>query len=167
MNVLRYALIVLLFGCATAAAAPASDGSIKDLLTITQAQKILDGMRAQFDSLMNNAVQQALRGKTPSAAQQKAIDNMKNRMVAVLQGQLAWEKLEPMYLRLYRESFTEDEIGGMLAFYKTPAGQAVINKMPLLIQKTMTEIQTMSTGLAPQMLSIQKDFMVEIQAADK
>ena len=168
MNVLKNALIVLLLlGSATAAAAPASDSSIEQLLAVTQAQKILDGMRAQFDSLMNNAIQQALKGRTPNAAEQQAITNMKNRMIAVLQGELAWEKLEPMYLRLYRDSFTEEEVGGMLAFYKTPAGQAVINKMPLLVQKTMVEIQAMSTGMAPQMQKIQRDFMAEIQAAEK
>jgi hypothetical protein len=92
---------------------------------------------------------------------------MKNNMVALLQGDLAWEKLEPMYLRLYTESFTEEEVGGMLAFYKTPAGQAVINKMPVLMQKTMLEVQKMSSGLAPRMQEIQKDFAAEMKSAEK
>ena len=165
MNVLRNALIVLLFSSTTAIAAPASESSIKQLLAVTQVQKLVDGMRAQFDSLMNNAIQKTLNGKTPTAKQQQAIARMKNRMVALIQGELAWEKLEPMYLRLYKESFTEEEVAGMLSFYKTPAGQAVINKMPVLVQKTMLEVQKTISGVTPQMQKIQGDFVAEMQAA--
>jgi hypothetical protein len=148
-----------------AMAAPPSDGSLKQLLAVTQAQKLLDGMRAQFDSLMNNAIQQELKGKTPTAKQQQAIANMRKGMVALMQGALAWEKIEPMYLRLYKESFTEEEVAGMLSFYKTPAGQAVINKMPVMMQKTMLELQKMMSGMAPQMQKIQQDFVAELKAA--
>jgi len=148
-------------------AAPASESSIKQLLAVTQAQKLLDGMRVQFDSLMNNAVQQALKGKAPTPKQQQAIEDMKNRMVALMQGELAWEKLEPMYLRLYKESFTEEEVAGMLSFYKTPAGQAVIYKMPVLMQKTMLDIQKMISVVTPQMQKIQENFIAEMKAASK
>ncbi len=167
MNILRNALVILLLTATTAMAEPASESSIKQLLAVTQAKKLLDGMQAQLDSLMDNVIQQALKGKSPTAKQQEAITHMKNNMVALLQGDLAWEKLEPMYLRLYTESFTEEEVGGMLAFYKTPAGQAVINKMPVLMQKTMLEVQKMSSGLAPRMQEIQKDFAAEMKSAEK
>ena len=167
MNLFGNAAIVLLFSSVTAMAAPASESSIKQLLTVTQAQKLIDGMRAQFDSLMNNAVQQSLKGKTPTASQQQAIANMKDRMVALVQGEFAWEKLEPMYLRIYKESFTEEEVAGMLSFYKTPAGQAVIYKMPALMQKSMLEVQKMMFGFAPQIQKIQQDFVAEMIAASK
>jgi len=167
MNVLRNALIALLFCSATAMAAPASDSSIKQLLNITHARKVVDGMRAQLDTAMNNVVQQALQGKTPTPRQQQAIANMKNRMFALMQGETAWEKLEPMYLRIYKESFSEEEIAGMLSFYKTPAGLAVINKMPVLMQKTMLEVQKMLGGVTPQMQKIQEQFVAEIKTASK
>jgi hypothetical protein len=167
MNILRNALIVLLFSSTTAMAAPASENSIKQLLTVTQAQKLIDGMRTQIDAQLNNVAQQALKGKTPSPSQQQALTNMKNRVTELIHGMLAWEKLEPIYLRLYKESFTEEEVTGMLSFYKTPAGQAVINKMPVLTQKTMLEIQAISSGLAPQMQKIQQDFIAELTAASK
>lgn len=167
MNVLRNALVALLFCPATAMAAPASEASIRQLLAVTQTQKLLDGMRAQFDSLMNNAVQQALQGKSPTPRQQQAIESMKSRMVAVMQAEVAWAKLEPMYIRLYRESFSEEEVAGMLSFYRTPAGQAVIHKMPTLMQKTMLEVQKMISVATPQMQKIQDQFVAEMNAAGK
>lgn len=165
MKTLKTTLAILLFSSATVIAAPASEGSVRQLLAVSQAQKLMDGMGGQLNALMNNAVQQALNGKAPNAKQQQAITKMKNRMVALMQGELAWEKVEPMYVRLYMESFSEEEVAGMVAFYKTPAGQAVINKMPLLMQKTMVEVQTMVSSTAPKMQKIQEDFMAEMKVA--
>lgn len=165
MKTLKTVLVILLFSSATAIAAPASEGSVRQLLAVSQAQKLMDGMGAQFDDLMNNAIQQALNGKAPTAKQQQAITKMKNRMVALMQGELAWEKVEPMYIRLYMESFSEEEVAGMVSFYKTPAGQAVINKMPLLMQKTMVEVQAMISGAVPKMQKIQEDFLAEMKVA--
>lgn len=167
MNIVRNIFIALLSCSAIAMAAPASDSSIKQLLDVTQSRKLVDGMRAQIDALMNNSIQQALQGKTPTPKQQQAIVNMKNKLVAVMQGELVWEKVEPIYLRLYKESFSEEEIVGMLSFYKTPAGQAVIYKMPVLMQKNMLEVQKMVARAAPQMQKIQEEFVTEIKAANK
>lgn len=163
MQTLRNVLLTLLFCSTTAIAAPASEDSVRQLLAVSQAQKLVDGMGAQFNTLMNNVVQQALNGKAPSAKQQEAITKMKNRMVALMQGELAWAKVEPMYIRLYMESFSEEEVAGMVSFYKTPAGQAVINKMPLLMQKTMVEVQTMISSTTPQMQKIQEEFLAEMK----
>ena len=92
---------------------------------------------------------------------------MQNRMVSLMQGELAWEKLKPMYVRLYKESFSEEELTGMLDFYKTPAGQAVIQKMPVLMQKTMLEVQKMLSEATPQMQKVEADFIAEMKAASK
>jgi len=165
MRALNYVLILLLLGSTGAWAAPASEASIKELLAVTQAPKLLEGVRGQFDSLMEHSIQNALNGRTPTEAQEQAITKMKNRMVALLQSELTWEKLEPMYLRLYAESFSEDEIAGMLAFYRSPSGQAVIQKMPVLLQNTMGEMQKMIAGVMPQMQKIQQDLVAELKAA--
>lgn len=165
MYTLRSTVVVLILCSATAVAAPASDGSIRELLVVTKVRKHLDGFRAQVDSSMTRFTQDALDGKAPTARQQQAIVNMKSRIVALVQSELAWEKLEPAYLRLYSESFTEEEVSGMLSFYKTPAGQAVINKMPVLTQKLMVELVRMQSEAAPHFQKIRDDFIAELELA--
>ena len=167
MKAIRHALIILLFSSTAVMAAPASEASIKQLLSVTQSQRLLDAMRSQVDVAINKATQQALKGNTPSASQQQAITNMKKKMVTLMQGELNWEKVEPVYVRIYKESFTEEEVAGMLAFYKTPAGQAVVTKMPVEMQKSLQEIQKMMAGLTPQIQKIQDEFMSEMTAASK
>lgn len=166
MNTVRNALaVLLLLCCAGALAAPASERSVRQLLEVMEAHKLVDGMATQLDTVMDHAIQRALRGSVPSDAQQAAIDRMKGRMVALEKGQLTWSKLEPMYLHLYQDAFSEEEVAGMLRFYRTPAGQAVIHKMPSLMQKTMLEVQRMVADMTPQMQQIMRDFMADMKAA--
>lgn len=52
----------------------------------------------------------------------------------------------------------------MIAFYKTPVGQTVIHKMPLIMQNTMTEMQTMIGPMMQRMQRSQEDLARQIQA---
>ncbi len=72
--------------------------------------------------------------------------------------------LEPMYVRVYQKSFTQGEVDGMIAFYKTPAGQAVINKMPVVMQNTMNEVQQMMAPAVQRIQRMQQDVIAEMQA---
>lgn len=148
-------------------AAPASEGSIKELLAIVEAQKLIDGMLDQIGSQVDSDMQRVLAGKAPTARQRRAIESKKSAMIALIQRELAWGKLEPMYVRMYQESLTEEEVAGALAFYKTPAGQALIHKLPVLMQKAMLDTRKMLTEIAPQLQKIQKTFVAEMSAASK
>ena len=166
MNAIRCALAgIVLLGSTSAMAAPASERSVRQLLEVMEARKLVDGMATQLDTVMDHAVQRALRGNVPSDAQQAAIDRMKSRMVALEKGQLAWSKLEPMYVRLYRDAFTKKKIAALESFYRTPAGQALIHKMPSLMQKTILEVQRMVADMTPQMQQIMRDFLADMKAA--
>lgn len=155
-------LLLVLFIANPVLAAPASEASIKQLLVVTQVQKLLLDTQRQVSSMMDAGMHQALKGKTPSASEQEAMRHMQLKMTAMLQEEFAWKKIEPMYIRLYQESFSEEEIAGMLAFYQTPAGQSMIHKLPILMQKAMLEMQSMMLRTTPKMQQIMQEFMTEI-----
>jgi hypothetical protein len=165
MKFARLAALSLLFFSAAALAAPAKDSTIEELMKVVKTRKLMDSMRAQMDVLMDNSVKAALHGKTPNTKQQAAIDKMKKRMVGMLDDELSWKRFEPLSIKLYKETFTEEELQGMLKFYKTPAGQAVINKMPTLMQKTMMAVQGMTQDMEPRLQQIEEDFQKEMAAA--
>jgi hypothetical protein len=134
---------IVLFICGTclSGAAPASEGSIKQLLDVTGARKVIDGILPQIDSMMRQSMLQANGGKAFTAEEQKAVDGMQTKMIDIMKDELSWDKMEPLYISVYQQSLTQEEIDGMLEFYKTPAGTAVIKKMPLIIQNTMVMMQ--------------------------
>jgi hypothetical protein len=162
MDAIRRALGIILLCSTSAIAAPASDQSIKQLFAVTQVQKMIEGMQSHMTSVIDDSVQQALRGQTPTAGEKKALENMKEGMLAIMRSELAWEKLEPTYLRLYRASFSEEEVVGMLEFYRTPAGQAVITKMPALVQQSLAEVQRTTAEMIPRMQKVKERFAAEM-----
>ena len=73
MNIFKSSFILALFACTNVMAAPATDASIQELMEVTQARKMMDGVATQVEGQMGAAIQKSLKGKTPTAAQQQAI----------------------------------------------------------------------------------------------
>jgi uncharacterized protein len=144
---------------------PPSEASIKQLLELAQAHKLIDSVMAQMDELMKQSIQQATQGQEIPPKVQKDIDKRQAEVVGFMKELLDWNKLEPMYVRIYQKTFTQAEVDGMIAFYKTPAGQAVISKMPAAMQNTMNEMQQMMTPVMQKMQRMQQDVVAEMKAA--
>jgi len=157
MKTLLVALFSLLFLPAFLQAAPPSDESIKELLTLTEAQKLVDSMMGQVDSMMDTAMKQALAGKQLTDDEKATIDKMRSKMVAIMKEEFSWDKLQDMYLQIYRESFTQEELDGLIAFYKSPTGQAFIKKMPVVMQKTMGVMQQKMGPLMQKLQAMQEE----------
>jgi hypothetical protein len=155
--------ILLSAGAAAANNAPASDASIRQMLELTNAQQIIAGMKGQMNALMNTTVQNAMQGQTLTPERQAIIDRMTAKMSAAASDILNWDTLLPIYLRTYRDSFTQDEIDGVNKFYKSAAGQAYVKKLPLVMLNVMGEMQSIIKPLQEKMLAIQKEAMQELK----
>jgi len=162
---LAAALVWMLMTAVAAAAnnAPASDASIRQMLELTNAQQMIAGMKGQMSTMMNTAMQNATRGVPLTPERQAIIDRMAAKMSAVVADMLSWDDLLPIYMRTYRDSFTQDEIDGAIKFYKSAAGQAYVKKLPLVMQNVMREMQGILKPAQDKMLAIQKETMQEIK----
>lgn len=152
---------------AVAVPATASEASIKQLLELAQARKLADSVMKQMDTLMLQTIEQATHGQVIPPKVQRDIDNRQAEVVALLKELLDWNKLEPIYVRIYQKTFTQPEVEGMIAFYKTPAGRAVVGKMPSAMQNTMEEMQQMMVPVMDKMQKMQQDVVAELKAESK
>lgn len=143
-----------------------SEVSIKQLLETAQVRKLLDSVMTQMDTMLQQTMKQATQGRKVPPKVQKDIDKREAEMMAILKEILDWGKLEPMHVRVYQKSFTQQEVDGMIAFYQTPAGHAVITKMPLVMQNTMNEMQEMMGPVIQKMQKMQQDVIAELKAED-
>jgi len=146
---------------------PPSEASIKQLLEVAQAQKLIDSVMTQMTGLMDQTIQQATHGQDIPPKVQKDIDKQQAEVIAFMKELLDWNKLEPMYVRIYQKTFTQPEVDGMIAFYETPAGQAVISKMPAAMQNTLNEVQQMMAPVMQKMQRMQQDVVAEMKAASQ
>jgi len=145
------------------AAAPARDASIRQLLEIMHARKLVDGLPQQMNAMMSGMLQKMLQGQAVSPTQQHAIDEMVSKMTALMREEFKWDQMELLYLKIYRESFSEAEIQSMIAFYSTPAGQAVVNKLPLVTQNVMTAMQERVAAMMPKIQQMAADMAQQIK----
>ncbi|AMP12966.1 DUF2059 domain-containing protein [Collimonas pratensis] len=150
------------FSTAVHAASP-SDASIEELLNSMHAEKIMDLMLPAIDKSMHQSMAMATEGKTLSAKQQQILDASTAKMMALMKDEMSWDKMHPMYVQIYRESFTQEEIDGLVAFYKSPAGVAYINKMPAVMQKTMGLMQTRMAEMIPKMKAAIQQAVEDVQ----
>lgn len=144
-----------------------SDESVKRLLVVTESRKLYDGMLGQLDRMGDEVAQRSFEGQALTDEQKDIVKKMQTRMARVVKQDMTWESLEAFYIRIYRDSFTQDEVNGMLAFYEAPTGQAVIKKLPVVMQEVMTEMQKRLVPLMHKMKQVQEETMAELKAAQE
>jgi uncharacterized protein len=150
-----------------AADTPPSEASIKQLLEAGQVHKLIDETIAQLDSYMKQSMQQVTQGQRITPESQKDIDRRQTEMMGMIKEVLYWNKLEPVYVRVYQKTFTQGEVDGLTAFYKTPTGQALLTKMPAVMQNTLNEMQQMIQPMMQRIQHMQQEVVAEIQAQKK
>lgn len=128
----------LLIASSAWAAAP-SDEAIETLLTVTKLEGLSQKMVSDADQMMVSMAMQLAnsQGKPMTAAQERQLDAVMKKAAELMREELSWAKLKPLYTQIYRETFTQEEVEGMVAFYRTPVGAAMIDKMPQVMQRSM------------------------------
>jgi hypothetical protein len=57
-------------------------------------------------------------------------------MLQWLKKYMTWEVMQPELTKMYTETFTEDELKQMAAFYGSPTGKKSLEKLPEMMQRT-------------------------------
>jgi hypothetical protein len=149
---------------ATASDVKPTDQSIHQLLGVMQAKALVEAIPQQMDAYFTSTLNQILEGKPISAEQQQAIDKMRQKLNDMMKENFNWESMEAIYLEVYRKTFSQSEIDSMINFYSSPAGHAVVVKLPLAMQNAMAVVQQRMQTLIPKIQQMAKDTAEEIKA---
>ena len=134
-------LMVCLLLASEAQAAPPSDEDIERLLRATRAQDMLDTILPQMEAMHQQQFQQLV-GDAKLAPEQRAdAERIQVRSSQIMRQTLSWEKMRPLYIDVYRKTFTSEEAKAISEFYESPPGKAVLDKTPLLMQNLMVSMQ--------------------------
>jgi len=139
--------ITLLWCAPTPRADEASKAAkAEELLQLTQG----DQMVKMMEPMMKGMVAQM--NKDMSAEQRAKVGEMQGRMMELVAAKLS--KAKPALVKVYTDTYTEDEIDGILAFYKSPVGKAFLQKMPEVMQRSMPVMMQMMGDLQPEIKTI-------------
>ena len=72
-------------------------------------------------------------------------------MIELITNTVNWDKIKPQMTDLYVSNFSENEINDMLAFYRSPTGKKFVEKMPVIMQKSMEIGQKQSRTMIPKL----------------
>lgn len=115
--------------------APETRAKIEELLEITNASElnaqIMEGIITQFR-------QAAL----------DVPDEWWDRFIA----KVDFDELNELVIPIYARNFTDEELDGIIDFYRTPVGQSVLAKMPTVVEESLGIGQQWGIGLAQEVL---------------
>ena len=153
--VFRSVVLALLASLALVAHAESpSDGDVNRLLAASRAQTMLDSMLPQLEQMQREQFNQVAAGRQLTPNQQTQLQQVEERTRQTLTQAMSWSQMRPMYVDLYKRTFTREEVIAMAEFYESPAGQSLLDKTPQLMRNVMGAIQQ---KVAPLMANLQKD----------
>jgi hypothetical protein len=159
-------LMVLTVGCCCAQADEASKRAKAEQLFVllrmdTMMDQLMGGVRKQVQQITESMPG----ADTATPEQKKQITDFQQRVMDTVNQKIGWKALEPDFIGLYASTYTEEELDGIVAFYKSPVGQKMIEKTPELTAKSTQITQQKMTELQPQLSQMVRDFMKQMAAS--
>jgi hypothetical protein len=129
----------------------------QEMLLLLHMDRLMDQMMSGAMDQMSTLTKQ-FSGNTIKPEDRARLDDFQKRVFQLISSQVGWKALEPEYVDLYSNNFTEEQLDAILAFYKSPAGSALIDKLPTLTSEGMQIAQAKMTALQPQIRQMLEDF---------
>jgi hypothetical protein len=159
------ALLALPVAAALAQDAKPTEESVRRLFEVMHTSQMIDTVMAQMDANLHDALERATGGRPLNAQQQQLHDDLSAKIQGMLKEELAWSRLEPQLVQVYRNTFTRGEIEAMLGFYDSPSGRSVVAKLPQATQQMMQMTQEHVRTLIPRIVELQKETAQRIKDA--
>lgn len=101
---------------------------------------------------------------------QEALDqvkSMQNKMMDLMAQEMSWDKLKQDYVSVYADTLTEQELRGIIRFYKSSVGQRFLKKTPEMMKRVMELSQKQMAKVMPKVQELMKTMMEELKTIEK
>ncbi|MFC3120748.1 DUF2059 domain-containing protein [Agaribacter flavus] len=160
MKKMLIALFALSFSLQVLAEQKASNESVEQLLELTESSKLLDAVYGQVGGMFQNMSQQM----NLPPEKQPIINAYMDKVVALMKEEMSWAKLKPEMVNVYAKHFSQEEVNGLIAFYQTDVGKAMVNKMPMIMQDSMLLSQNMVMQMMPKIQALAAEMQQKVSA---
>ncbi len=127
-------------------ATPANPATVQQLIAETKMEQLIEQTLQQMKPVADQQILQEAKenlGKQQLNAQQLEIVK-KMQQLSWQQINLTnnWKNIQKLMVEVYQKHFTEEELQATLKFYQSPEGRSMMEKMPLMMQDVMQNIQS-------------------------
>jgi hypothetical protein len=138
---------------------------IEEMFTVLKMDAMLKQMMAQGMAQGEQAAKSIFGEQPTTDADKKIKEEYLTKLNAAVSDALSWQRLKPAYIDLYADAYTEEEIDGILSFYKSPVGQSLLAKSPELMAKSGEIVSARMQELTPQLRQITEEAVKQFTAA--
>jgi len=163
----RLTLVLLMLSLTFAGTAHADTTShrqaVLKLMEVTNVRQITDQMAVEMQAMIG----QQFDAMNLDAEGQQTAQKYKMDMAMWLSHMLDWDSVKDVYVDIYTEVFSEAELKEITAFYQTPLGKKMLQKMPELIKSTVQKTQAMMQQKIPEIQRKLEQYESDLQSKTK
>ena len=160
LHLRRLALLLTLVLCLPLAAR-ADDASrhakAAQMVVLLHTQSMVQQASATILKQISDAADQAV-GPNPTPQSKVQLADFEKKASQMIDAQVGWKALEPAITDFYAKTFTEQELDVIIAFFKTPASTAFLDKMPAINEQIDQLAKSKLAILQPQITQSFDDF---------
>lgn len=134
-----------------------------ELLQTMQVDKALN---QSFDAMREMQKQAVMKLAKSPESQALALETQ-DKMMDLMKQEMSWENLKPDFEKLYAETYSAEELDGLLKFYQSPLGKKFIEKQPEMQRKTMLMMQQLMMRIMPKIQALTLELQQKAKAAAK
>jgi hypothetical protein len=158
--------LALLFSVVIARADDASKAAkIEGFFKLAKLDQLSAQTMKQAMDQVNSGMMQQITGVKLTPDQQQKSDELSQKVMKIISDAMSWDKLEPAYAKLYMDAYTEAQIDDIVAFYKSPTGQVMVEKTPTLVTQANAVVKERMSSAIPEIQKIMKDYLTQVTSA--
>jgi len=154
--ILMLAVVMVMAPVGARADEESKTAKVKELFAVMHMDHSLDRMRSAMEQQVQATAKNAPGTEQMTPEKKKMQQEFVDNSMKVVDENFGWTVLEPAYVKLYADSYTEAELDGILAFYKSPAGQALLTKTPELSAGVMQIVHGHMGDFQPKRQALQE-----------
>ncbi|MDT0584212.1 MULTISPECIES: DUF2059 domain-containing protein [Alteromonadaceae] len=141
--------------------AQTTDETLEQLFDIMAVDETIDVVFEQMQSMVNNISG----GPILTSEEQEVYDKYQLKILTLMKKELAADSMRQDLAQIYKQNFSDKELKDMLAFYQSPTGQSMLEKMPIVTQESMQASQRMMTNVMPKINALTEEMSKEMKEA--
>jgi hypothetical protein len=150
--------------CGARADEASKQAKVRDLFATMHMEHMLDQMMHSIQGEVEAVAQSTPAAEQTTPQQKKVTQDFMDKSMKVVTDSVGWTALEPEYVKLYASTYSEVEIDGILAFYKSPVGQAMLAKTPQLSAGGMQIVRSRMGSFQPKIQALQQEYLKQLAA---
>jgi uncharacterized protein len=143
------ALVLTLLLVPSSYADPSSkDRKVHEILALMRMEETTNRLEQEQEAHLRATAEQELAGAKLDPDQRKSFEELQRKLIH-LRETTTWKAMEPKFVKLYSDAYSEEEIDAILLFYRSPAGRAMLAKAADLTEKSIAISQRSMAAVAP------------------